>query len=197
MENIYPIFDRTQLRVDKQRQLRQRSVVLWFTGLSGSGKSTLALALQRQLEADGYLCHVVDGDNMRAGINSDLGFSDAERRENVRRIAEVCRLFIDAGFITIATSLSPNEELRTMARNIIGSDDFVEIYLSTSIEECERRDVKGLYRKARCGMVANFTGVDAVYEPPCAPNLSIDTEEQSVSDCVDQIVQYVSPRITL
>lgn len=197
MENIYPIFDRMQLRVDKQRQLRQRSVVLWFTGLSGSGKSTLALALQRQLEADGYLCHVVDGDNMRAGINSDLGFSDAERRENVRRIAEVCRMFIDAGFITIATSLSPNEELRTMARNIIGSDDFVEIYLSTSIEECERRDVKGLYRKARCGMVANFTGVDAVYEPPCAPHLSIDTEEQSVSDCVDQIVQYVSPRITL
>lgn len=197
MENIYPIFERVQSRTDKERQLQQRSVVLWFTGLSGSGKSTLALALEQRLSAEGFLCHILDGDNVRAGINRDLGFSDAERRENIRRIAEVCRMFVDAGIITLASFLSPSEELRTMARGIIGKDDFVEIYLSTPIEECERRDVKGLYRKARCGVITDFTGVDSPFEPPHAPQLIINTEERDVEECVDDVMQYIRPRITL
>ena len=197
MENIYPIFERVQSRTDKERQLQQRSVVLWFTGLSGSGKSTLALALEQRLSAEGFLCHILDGDNVRSGINRDLGFSDAERRENIRRIAEVCRMFVDAGIITLASFLSPSEELRTMARGIIGKDDFVEIYLSTPIEECERRDVKGLYRKARCGVITDFTGVDSPFEPPHAPQLIINTEEQDVEGCVDDVMQYIRPRITL
>ncbi|MBR5205845.1 MAG: adenylyl-sulfate kinase [Alistipes sp.] len=197
MENIYPIFERVQSRTDKERQLQQRSVVLWFTGLSGSGKSTLALALEQRLSAEGFLCHILDGDNVRSGINRDLGFSDAERRENIRRIAEVCRMFVDAGIITLASFLSPSEELRTMARGIIGKDDFVEIYLSTPIEECERRDVKGLYRKARCGVITDFTGVDSPFEPPHAPQLIINTEERDVEECVDDVMQYIRPRITL
>lgn len=197
MENIHPIFSRMQSRTDKERQLQQRSVVLWFTGLSGSGKSTLALALEQRLSEEGFLCHILDGDNVRSGINRDLGFSDAERRENIRRIAEVCRMFIDAGIITLATFLSPSEELRTMARGIIGNDDFVEIYLSTPLEECERRDVKGLYRKARCGVITDFTGVDSPFEPPHAPQLIINTEERDVEECVEDIMQYIRPRITL
>lgn len=197
MENIHPIFSRMQSRTDKERQLQQRSVVLWFTGLSGSGKSTLALALEQRLSEEGFLCHILDGDNVRSGINRDLGFSDAERRENIRRIAEVCRMFIDAGIITLATFLSPSEELRTMARGIIGKDDFVEIYLSTPLEECERRDVKGLYRKARCGVITDFTGVDSPFEPPHAPQLIINTEERDVEECVEDIMQYIRPRITL
>ena len=197
MENIYPIFERVQSRTDKERQLQQRSVVLWFTGLSGSGKSTLALALEQRLSAEGFICHILDGDNVRSGINRDLGFSDAERRENIRRIAEVCRMFVDAGIITLASFLSPSEELRTMARGIIGKDDFVEIYLSTPIEECERRDVKGLYRKARCGVITDFTGVDSPFEPPHAPQLIINTEERDVEECVDDVMQYIRPRITL
>lgn len=197
MENIHPIFSRMQSRTDKERQLQQRSVVLWFTGLSGSGKSTLALALEQRLSEEGFLCHILDGDNVRSGINRDLGFSDAERRENIRRIAEVCRMFIDAGIITLATFLSPSEELRTMARGIIGNDDFVEIYLSTPLEECERRDVKGLYRKARCGVIIDFTGVDSPFEPPHAPQLIINTEERDVEECVEDIMQYIRPRITL
>lgn len=138
-ENIYPIFDRMLTRQDKEQLLGQRGVMLWFTGLSGSGKSTVAIALERELQRRGLLCRILDGDNIRTGINANLGFSADDRRENIRRIAEVSKLFVDTGVITIAAFISPTEELRQMAARIIGTDDFKEIYISTPLEECERR----------------------------------------------------------
>jgi adenylylsulfate kinase len=197
MNDIYPITGRMASRQAKEQQLKQRGVVVWFTGLSGSGKSTLALAVERRLSAEGYLCHIIDGDNVRSTLNRDLSFSDAARKENIRRVAEVCRMFLDAGIISLATFITPREELRLLARHIIGGDDFVEIYLSTPLEECERRDVKGLYRRARCGTVANFTGVDSPFEMPHSPQLTIDTECRSVEECADEVLQYLRPRITL
>ena len=159
--NIYPIFDRMMGREDKETLLKQRSVMVWFTGLSGSGKSTVAIALERELHQRGLLCRILDGDNIRSGINNNLGFSAEDRVENIRRIAEVSKLFIDTGVITIAAFISPNNELREMASSIIGKENFLEIYVNTPIEECERRDVKGLYAKARKGEIKDFTGVSA------------------------------------
>ena len=147
--HIYPIFDRMLAREDKEELLKQHSVMIWFTGLSGSGKSTIAIALERELHKRGLLCRILDGDNIRSGINNNLGFSEADRVENIRRIAEVSKLFIDSGIITIAAFISPNNDIREMAANIIGQDDFLEIYVSTPLAECEKRDVKGLYAKAR------------------------------------------------
>ena len=143
--HIYPIFDRMLAREDKEQLLKQHSVMIWFTGLSGSGKSTIAIALERELHKRGLLCRILDGDNIRSGINNNLGFSEADRVENIRRIAEVSKLFIDSGIITIAAFISPNNDIREMAANIIGQDDFLEIYVSTPLAECEKRDVKGLY----------------------------------------------------
>ena len=143
--NIYPIFDRMLSRQDKEELLKQHSVMIWFTGLSGSGKSTIAIALERELHKRGLLCRILDGDNIRSGINNNLGFTEADRIENIRRIAEVSKLFVDTGIITIAAFISPSNDIREMAANIIGKDDFLEVYVSTPIEECERRDVKGLY----------------------------------------------------
>ena len=164
--NIYPIFDRMMTREDKERLLKQRSVMVWFTGLSGSGKSTVAIALERELHKCGLLCRILDGDNIRSGINNNLGFSAEDRVENIRRIAEVSKLFIDTGVITIAAFISPNNDLREMAASIVGKENFLEIYVSTPIEECERRDVKGLYAKARWGEIKDFTGVSAPFEAP-------------------------------
>lgn len=163
--HIYPIFDRMLNREDKESLLRQHSVMIWFTGLSGSGKSTIAIALERELQKRGLLCRILDGDNIRSGINNNLGFSEEDRVENIRRIAEIGKLFVDTGIITIAAFISPNNDLREMAARIIGPDDFMEIYVSTPIEECERRDVKGLYAKARRGEIKNFTGISAPSRP--------------------------------
>ena len=148
---IYPIFDRMLARQDKEELLKQKSVMIWFTGLSGSGKSTIAIALERELHKRGLLCRILDGDNIRSGINNNLGFSETDRVENIRRIAEVSKLFIETGIITIAAFISPNDDIRDMAADIIGKEHFLEIYVSTPLEECERRDVKGLYAKARKG----------------------------------------------
>ena len=166
MEHIYPIFDKMLTRADKEELLGQRGLMIWFTGLSGSGKSTIALALERELQKRKLLCRVLDGDNIRSGINNNLGFSPEDRVENIRRIAEIGKLFVDTGIITIAAFISPSESLRNMAAGIIGRDDFVEVYVSTPIEECERRDVKGLYAKARRGEIKEFTGVSAPFEAP-------------------------------
>lgn len=186
--NIYPIFDRMLGRADKEQLLGQRGVMLWFTGLSGSGKSTVAIALERELQRRGLLCRILDGDNIRTGINANLGFSPEDRRENIRRIAEVARLFVDTGIITIAAFISPTEEVRRMAAGIIGSDDFKEIYISTPIEECERRDVKGLYARARRGEIKDFTGVSAPFEAPAAPALSLDTSRLSLEESVKRLL---------
>ena len=186
--NIFPIFDRMLARADKERLLGQRGVMLWFTGLSGSGKSTVAVALERELHRRGRLCRLLDGDNIRTGINAGLGFSDDDRRENIRRIAEVGKLFVDTGIITLAAFVSPTEELRTLARDIIGAADFKEIFVATPLEECERRDVKGLYARARRGEVKNFTGISAPFEAPQNPALVLDTTDTPVEESVGKVL---------
>ena len=194
-DNIYPIFDRMLGRREKEALLGQHSVMVWFTGLSGSGKSTVAIALERELQRRGLLCRILDGDNIRSGINNNLGFSEADRVENIRRIAEVSRLFVDTGIITIAAFISPNNELREMASKIIGEDDFLEIYVNTPIEECERRDVKGLYAKARRGEIKDFTGVSAPFEAPLHPALTLDTSVLSLEESVERLLNLILPRV--
>lgn len=195
--NIYPIFDRMMSRDDKEQLLRQRGMMLWFTGLSGSGKSTVAIALERELHNRGLLCRILDGDNIRSGINNNLGFSAEDRIENIRRIAEVGRLFVDTGIITIAAFISPNNQLREMAAEIIGKDDFVEVFVSTPLEECEKRDVKGLYAKARRGEIKNFTGISAPFEAPEHPDITLDTSKLPVEESVKILLDYVLPKAVL
>ena len=194
---IYPIFEKMMTREDKEAFLKQRSVMVWFTGLSGSGKSTIAIALERELHQRGLLCRILDGDNIRSGINNNLGFSAEDRVENIRRIAEVSKLFVDTGIITIAAFISPNNELRKMAASIIGEENFLEIYVSTPIEECEKRDVKGLYAKARRGEIKNFTGISAPFEAPESPDLSLDTSKMSVEESVKKLHNLILPKVSL
>lgn len=194
--HIYPIFDRMLGRKDKEDLLHQHSVMIWFTGLSGSGKSTLAIALERELQNRGLLCRILDGDNIRSGINNNLGFTAEDRVENIRRIAEIGKLFVDTGVITIAAFISPNNELREMASRIIGKENFVEVYISTPIEECEKRDVKGLYAKACRGEIKNFTGISAPFEAPEDAALSIDTSKHSVKESVDMLLDLILPKVT-
>lgn len=191
MNEIYPIFDQMLSRSDKEELLGQKGVMLWFTGLSGSGKSTVAIALERELQKRGLLCRILDGDNIRSGINKGLGFTAEDRRENIRRIAEVAKLFVDTGIITIAAFISPSNELCRMASDIIGAEDFKEVYISTPLEVCEARDVKGLYAKARRGEIKNFTGISAPFEAPEHPALSIDTSKVSLEDSVKQILAFL------
>lgn len=195
--NIYPIFDRMMNRDDKEQLLKQRGMMLWFTGLSGSGKSTVAITLERELHSRGLLCRILDGDNIRSGINNNLGFSAEDRVENIRRIAEVGRLFVDTGIITIAAFISPNNQLREMAAEIIGKDDFVEVFVSTPLEECEKRDVKGLYAKARHGEIKNFTGISAPFEAPEHPDITLDTSKLPVEESVKILLDYVLPKAVL
>ena len=192
---IYPIFDKMLQRSDKEQLLQQRSVMIWFTGLSGSGKSTIAIALERELQKRGLLCQILDGDNIRSGINNNLGFTAEDRKENIRRIAEVGKLFVQTGIISIAAFISPNNELREMAAEIIGKDDFMEIYVSTPLKECERRDVKGLYAKARKGEIKNFTGISAPFEAPTHPTLSLDTSKLSVEESIHLLLELILPRV--
>ncbi len=195
MEHIYPIFDKMLTRADKEALLGQRGIMIWMTGLSGSGKSTLAIALERELQRRGILCRILDGDNIRSGINNNLGFSPADRRENIRRIAEVARLFVDTGIVTIAAFISPSEELRRMAAGIVGEADFFEIYVNTPLSVCEQRDVKGLYAKARRGEIREFTGISAPFEAPAAPAMAVDTSAMPLADSVNEILNSILPRI--
>ncbi len=192
---IHPIFDRMLTREDRESQLGQRSVMIWFTGLSGSGKSTLAVTLERELFARGYICRILDGDNIRSGINKNLGFSPEDREENIRRIAEVGKLFVDSGIITISAFISPTNDVRKLAREIIGEDNFMEIYVSTPIEECERRDVKGLYKKARAGVIKEFTGVSQPFEAPANPAIAINTQGVALEESIERVLSIVLPRI--
>ena len=194
-ENIYPIKDRMESRAYKEKLLGQKGITIWFTGLSGSGKSTVAIALESILSSKGYLCRILDGDNIRTGLNSNLGFSEADRNENIRRIAEVCKLFTDTGIITIAAFVSPTNDLRRMARDIVGKEDFVEVYMSTPLAECERRDVKGLYARARKGEVKNFTGISAPFDVPENPTLSIDTTGSDPESCAMLIFDKIESMI--
>lgn len=192
--HIYPIFDRMLGRADKEELLKQHGLMIWFTGLSGSGKSTIAIALERELQQRGLLCRILDGDNIRSGINNNLGFSAEDRVENIRRIAEVGKLFVDTGIITLAAFISPNNEIREMAAGIIGKEDFLEIYVSTPLEECERRDVKGLYAKARRGEIKEFTGISAPFERPEHPALTLDTSRLSLEESVKQLLDLIEKK---
>ena len=195
-KNIHPIFDRLLQRADREQRLGQRSKVLWLTGLSGSGKSTIAQHLERRLYNEGFFAQVLDGDNIRSGINSNLGFSMEDRQENIRRIAEIANLYLHSGVITINSFISPTISIRKFARDIIGATDFIEIFIDTPLHICEQRDVKGLYAKARKGEIKGFTGIDAPYESPLNPALVIKTENLSVAESVDLIYEYLKPLIS-
>ncbi len=196
-KNIYPVFDRIYDRKVKEEILRQSAKVIWFTGLSGSGKTTLAANLEKELFFRRFFCQVLDGDNIRAGINNNLGFTEVDRLENIRRIAEVSKLLINTGMITICSFISPTEEIRAMARNIIGENDFIEIFLNPPLEVCEQRDTKGLYKKARAGVIKDFTGISSPFEAPKHPDLEIDTSVTSIVDSVNLIFNTIIDRITL
>ena len=173
------------------------SFLLWFTGLSGSGKSTIANVVEQKLYEMGIKTYTLDGDNIRKGINNDLSFSPEDRTENIRRIAEVSNLMVDAGLVVLAAFVSPYKKDRDNIRTIVKDVNFVEIYVNTSIEECERRDVKGLYKKARAGEIKNMTGISAPYEAPENPDIEIKTEAESVEDAVAKIIDYITPKLKL
>ncbi|MDN5204038.1 adenylyl-sulfate kinase [Fulvivirgaceae bacterium BMA10] len=197
MENIHPIFDQILKREDKENLLRQKGVVIWMIGLSGSGKSTLAKSLERTLFDKGHLTQILDGDNLRTGLNNNLGFSEEDRTENIRRVAEVAKLFANCGVVTICSFISPTEEIRQMAKAIIGNDLYYEVFVNCSLEVCEERDVKGLYAKARKGEIKNFTGIDSPFENPKHPNLELKTDVDSLEDCLSQLKESITQRIKI
>lgn len=197
MKNIHPVFDQILGRSEKEVLLNQHSIALWFTGLSGSGKTTIARHVEIELAKKGFLTQVLDGDNIRTGINNNLSFSDEDRIENIRRIAEVTKLFVHCGIITLNCFISPTLEIREMAKSIITSEDFIEVFIDTPLELCEKRDVKGLYKKARAGEIKNFTGLDSPFESPIQPDLHIKTEGRSIKQCTMEVVEIILPRITV
>jgi adenylylsulfate kinase len=176
---------------DRQQLLQQKSVLIWFTGLSGSGKSTLAYALEAKLFQRHHLCYVLDGDNIRHGINGDLGFSATDRQENIRRVREIAKLFVDAGLITISSFISPYRQDRDLLRQILPKGKFIEVFVKCSLETCEKRDAKGLYRKARANQIQDFTGISAPYEAPLEPEIVIDTDKLSVKECVKKLLEHL------
>jgi len=180
---------------DRQKLNKHNSFLIWFTGLSGSGKSTIANALEYKLYGLGYKTYALDGDNIRKGINKDLTFSPEDRTENIRRIAEVANLMVDAGLLVFAAFVSPYKKDRESIKNVVGNDNFVEIFINTSIEECEKRDVKGLYKKARAGEIKDFTGVNAPYEAPVNPDVEVVTDNMTVEDAVEKIYKVIQSKL--
>jgi len=194
LKNIFPF--RTKVsRLDRENLLRQNALVIWFTGLSGSGKSTLAVQLEARLHQRGFITYLLDGDIVRSGLCSDLGFDDKSREENIRRIGEIARLFLDTGVITLVSFISPFKKERELARRLAGADSFVEIFVDCPIEVCEQRDVKGLYKRARAGEIANFTGINSPYEIPENPDLSLRSDQLSIQDCLDALLDLLLQRI--
>jgi len=195
-KHIYPVFDQIVSREEKEKKLKQKAKVIWFTGLSGSGKTTLASALERNLFERGHLTQVLDGDNIRTGINNNLGFSPEDRMENIRRIAEIAKLLINSGVICLCAFVSPTRDVRNIVRTIVGEDDFLEVFVSTPIEVCETRDIKGLYQKARAGEIKDFTGVSAPFDIPQNAILSIDTSDKTVEECVEILLDRLLAEVT-
>jgi len=193
--NIIPVFDKMLTRNDKEKLLSQHGACIWFTGLSGSGKSTLAIELEKELHNRGYLVKLLDGDNMRTGINKNLGFSEADRYENIRRVAEINKLFVETGIITINSFVSPTNQLRNLVKDIVGNSDFYLVYINASLRVCEQRDIKGLYTKARKGEISDFTGISAPYEVPSGDFLEINTSNTSVKDCIKTLLNKFLPII--
>jgi len=195
--NIHPEHDIILERPDKEKLLNQKGIVLWFTGLSGSGKSAISIEVEKLLHSKGYLTQILDGDKIRNGINNNLGFSVEDRFENIRRIAEVSKLFVECGVITICSFISPTQKIRSVARSIIGKKNFIEIFTNTPLEVCEKRDVKGLYKKARAGLIKNFSGITSPYEEPQNPDLEILTETMTVEKAAKKVYDLILPKITL
>lgn len=193
-DHIYPIKTKVSLQ-ERESLLNQRSALIWFTGLSGSGKSTLAVQLEAQLHALGYKTYLLDGDNIRAGINKDLSFTDEGRVENIRRIGEVSKLMMDAGIVVLSAFISPFKSDREQVKTIVGADKYIEVFVDTPLEVCEQRDVKGLYKKARAGEVKNFTGIDSPYEKPEHANVVIPTHEVSIEQSMEILLGYILPVI--
>ena len=195
-EHIHPIFDKILSRSDKEAFLKQQARVLWLTGLSGSGKSTIAQSLESRLHSMGYFTKLLDGDNIRTGLCNNLGFSLEDRKENIRRIAETAKLFLDGGIICICSFVSPTKAIRQMAGEIIGEEDFMEIFVNAPLEVCEERDVKGLYKKARAGEIKQFTGIDAPYEAPDNPFLTIKTDEMDLEHSTTYLLEAILPYLS-
>jgi adenylylsulfate kinase len=195
-DHIHPIFDQLVQQSEREERLAQRAKVLWLTGLSGSGKSTIAQALERRLFVEGFFPQVLDGDNIRTGINNNLSFSAGDRLENIRRIAEIAKLYLHSGIICINSFISPSREMRQLARDIVGTDNFIEVYINAPLEVCEARDVKGLYQKARQGLIKGFTGIDDPYEAPENPEIEIRTDQLSLEASVNVIMDRLRPLIT-
>ena len=193
--NIFTVFDDLINRNEKELLLNQKSKVIWMTGLSGSGKTTIAKALEKKLHSNNIISQLHDGDNIRVGISNNLSFSSEDRFENIRRISEISKLFLNCGIVTLNCFISPTNEIRQIAKDIIGENDFIEIYINASLKICEDRDVKGLYKKARNGEIKNFTGISATYEEPKQPNLVIDTTLLSIEESVKKIYDYILPLI--
>ena len=195
LNNIYPI--KTKVSAEQRHKLlNQKPRLIWFTGLSGSGKSTLAVQLEAQLHEKGFKTYLLDGDNIRAGLNKDLTFTDEGRIENIRRIGEVSKLMLDAGLVVLSAFISPFEADRQQVKTIVGQENYIEVFVNAPLEVCETRDVKGLYKKARAGAVKNFTGIDSPYEIPAQPNITIHTHKQSVEEAVAELVKLILPRVT-
>jgi adenylylsulfate kinase len=195
--NIFPVFHKIIQREDKEKRLGQKAIVVWFSGLSGAGKTTLARLLEEELFARNYMVQILDGDNIRSGINSNLSFSEDDRRENIRRIAEVSKLFLNCGVIAINSFISPTREVRHIARDIIGKENFIEVYINSPLAVCEQRDVKGLYAKARKGEILEFTGISSPFEEPVEADLEIRTDLLSIDESVNKLLEFLLPKITL
>lgn len=193
--NIHPNFDQFLSKEQKEKFLNQKSKVIWFTGLSGSGKSTIAQGLEKKLFENGFFSQILDGDNVRTGICNNLNFDISDRTENIRRIAEVSKLFCDSGIICLNSFVSPTIGIRDLAKKIIGRENFIEVFVNTPLEICERRDVKGLYKKAREGQIKNFTGIDSPFENPLNPDFELLTQNISIEDSVNKIYSFLLPKI--
>ena len=191
MSDIHPIYSKMLSQAQREAKLSQHAKVIWLFGLSGSGKSTLTTALEQRLFADGFVTTLLDGDNLRDGLNKGLGFSDADREENIRRVAEVSKLFLQSGIICLNSFITPKESLRTLARGIIGAENLLEIYIECPFETCLKRDVKGLYKKAQAGQIANFTGQASAFEPPAHPHLTLNTEMTPLEESLETLYSFV------
>jgi adenylylsulfate kinase len=195
--NIFPVFHKIIQREDKEKRLKQKAKVIWFSGLSGAGKTTLAKRLEEELFARNFLVQILDGDNIRSGINNNLTFSDEDRLENIRRIAEVSKLFLNCGIIAINSFISPTREIRHLAMEIIGKEDFIEVYINAPLEVCEQRDVKGLYAKARRGEIKDFTGISSPFEIPSQADIEIRTDLMTIEECTEKLLELIVPQIKL
>jgi adenylylsulfate kinase len=193
--NLFPIFDDILQREDKEILLQQHAKVIWMTGLSGSGKTTVAKGVERYLHSQGILNQLLDGDNIRVGVSNNLTFSSEDRNENIRRISEVSKLFLNCGVVTLNCFVSPTIEIRNIAKEIIGKENFIEVYINASLETCEDRDIKGLYKKARKGEIKDFTGISAPFEAPLNPEIEINTSELSIDESVQKVLNYILPII--